>query len=106
MNTKRMSLCVTVVLLASGVASGANITYGLNNWPEWQNGWGMVGSITTNGTLGPLGADDIVAWQWTATKPGETSETRSSGIHAYVFIMGVVWAGPQAITINAPPCAT
>jgi hypothetical protein len=57
-------------MAAVGAASAGNITYDLINYPAFQNGSTLGGSITTNGQIGDLSFSDVLAWQVIVTPPG------------------------------------
>ena len=59
-------MTIAVVLALAGEAQG-NIIYNVN---EVVGAGGVVGTITTDGTVGVLSAADIVAWNLTVTGIG------------------------------------
>jgi hypothetical protein len=74
-----VSAIVALLLVAAiGQASAGPITYDLVNYPAYQNGYTLSGSITTDGATGTLAASDITAWSVTISL-GSSSETFSSG---------------------------
>src|SRR5271157_5673059 len=92
--TNWFALAIVATLLVasgSGQARGGDITYQLVNYPEYQNGWSLSGSITTNGAIGPLISADIVSMTATVTK-GTSSMTLNSPTDSSVVIDGTVEA--------------
>jgi len=61
-----------------------SMTYNILNHPDYQNGWTLSGTITTDGTIGLLQSSDITSWTWTVTKSGSSQTYRSGpGTVAY-----------------------
>lgn len=58
---RKLAVGVFFTLLAAS-AWAEDITYEFINYPELQKGYRMVGTITTDGTLGPLQATNIKTW--------------------------------------------
>jgi PEP-CTERM motif len=85
-----------------GLASAANIIYPIQNYSADQNGATLSGSITTDGTIGPLAISDILSWTWTITPSGGAPFTYASGdLGAGIHLEGTVVASPSEITISA-----
>jgi hypothetical protein len=62
----------------------------------------LAGTITTDGSVGPLAATDILSWTWTITPAGGTPFTLSSsdsGAQVFLFPGSVLDASQAAITI-------
>jgi hypothetical protein len=59
---------MAMVFLVNHGATAAPITYNLVNVPSAQNGYSLLGQITTNGYLGTLSTSDIVSWEYRITK--------------------------------------
>ena len=57
---------VAFVLVFFRVAYGS-ITYNLVEYPGDENGCTLTGSITTDGTIGLISANNVVAWSYTIT---------------------------------------
>jgi hypothetical protein len=77
--TIRLVLVTAVSSLVGAVPARAtaDTTYNLVNDPVDQQGYTLSGTITTDGVLGPIGSNDIVAWTFTISGFG-TSGTFSS----------------------------
>jgi hypothetical protein len=76
--TLQAVMLFTLLTLPSAVLANATpITYNILNNPDLQNGWTLSGTITTDGTIGTIQANDILSWTWTITK-GVISSTASS----------------------------
>ena len=69
--------------LAAGAASAANITYAVN---RTVGSGSVVGTITTDGAFGVLGAGDIVAFNLELTGPGNSFNLTSP---SNVYVNGV-----------------
>ncbi|MBN1910820.1 MAG: PEP-CTERM sorting domain-containing protein [Pirellulales bacterium] len=62
MRTSALVAVVAFSLVASAsITVAENITYDLESYPDWQSGYSLTGTITTNGTTGTLGYTDIVS---------------------------------------------
>ncbi|MEI6818185.1 MAG: PEP-CTERM sorting domain-containing protein [Verrucomicrobiota bacterium] len=61
----------------------ATITYSLVNNAAYQSGLTLSGSITTDGTIGALGTENITAWSWTFTNALGNVVASSAGGEAY-----------------------
>ena len=68
-------MTIAVVLALAGEAQG-NIIYNVN---EVVGAGGVVGTITTDGNIGVIGASDILAWNLTVTGNGGSSINLVSG---------------------------
>jgi hypothetical protein len=96
----------TIVLLglSSSVATAGDITYQISDYPSLQQGNHIQGTITTDGTIGTLGAADIVSWQFTLLSP--TDVPRGTGTSAepilasVTTVLGNVVATPSLITLS------
>ena len=56
-----------ISVFAANVQAASPITYALVNNAADQGGLTLSGSITTDGTIGALGASNITAWSWSFT---------------------------------------
>jgi hypothetical protein len=65
--TMRLVLATAVWSFVGAVPGRANadIIYNLVNDPADQNGYTLSGTITTDGTIGPIGSNNIEAWTFT-----------------------------------------
>jgi len=61
----------------------STITYALVDNAAYQNGLTLSGSITTDGTIGGLGAGNITAWSWSFTNTLGNVVASSAGGAAY-----------------------
>jgi hypothetical protein len=94
-----------LVASGSGQARGGDITYQLVNYPAYQDGWTLSGSITTNGTLGLLtNTDDFLSWTWTVSQSGQPSFTvNSTEPGAYLESNGPIMASSTQLILFLPP---
>jgi hypothetical protein len=98
-------LTLVVAISASGDQSKANIVYDLVDYPQFQNGYNISGTITTDGTIGDLITANIVSWGYTI-KSGSTNvfSAASSDLNAMTYInsgAGLVYATHSSISVNA-----
>lgn len=75
--TALLTAAAVVALFSSpDLAHSGYITYDLVDYqPAELGGWTVTGWIETNGTLGSLTKDEIVAWYWSATPGTDTADT-------------------------------
>ncbi len=69
-------------VFAANVQAAA-ITYSLVNNAAYQSGLTLSGIITTDGTIGALGAGNITAWSWTFTNALGNVVASSAGGEAF-----------------------
>lgn len=93
-------LSLALSLCPTGVLHAGFITYDLNDYSSLQNGWTLSGSITTDGTIGEIGAQDILSWQYTISN-GVTSFSASSASGGYTQVTHVT-ATPTQLLLSAP----
>lgn len=94
-----LSQAATILLLYSAphFAPAGCITYDLIdyqvdlNGQQQQNGWTISGTITTDGALGDLHIDDILAWSWSATPPTGPPAISESWSHSDGFYTGLLF---------------
>jgi hypothetical protein len=87
------------VLSAVPCSARADLTYNIQNYPADQNGATLTGTITTDGTIGALGATDILSWTWTITPSGGTATTFSSTDANASMILVTPVASSSEITV-------
>ena len=98
----RKSICVALLgVMSVAVAHGADITYNLVNYPADQGGCSLSGSITTDGTIGPISASDVQSWSYTITD-GNNSCSYQSGYNPGVAA-GVVGTISCFNSVSATP---
>ena len=78
------------------------ITYYLVDYPDDQDGWTLEGFITTDGTIGTLEEDDILAWSWRASKDGVSHGYASEYPASDVLVIGNILADETTIFIPGP----
>jgi hypothetical protein len=61
-------------------ANNLPITYQIVNYPTYQDGYTITGTITTDGDLGVISVSDILSWQWTVSSV-HASSTDESGLN-------------------------
>jgi hypothetical protein len=102
MKTKILGLIAGMILLGVSQASATSITYNLTpltigtcNVPPCVT-YSLTGSITTDGTIGPLASSDITAWSVTATG-GLPSPATFSGSSTFLIFS----SANSAVTASA-----
>jgi len=90
--TKWFALAIAVIMLVasgSGRTRAGSITYQLVNYPAYQNGWTLSGSITTDGTIGQIASSDIESWTWTVSMNGSTYTATSTDLKTEAILAGI-----------------
>jgi len=98
----RVAFCLALfALLAFDPTAHADIVYSLQNYPSFQNGYFIAGTVTTNGKIGPIISSDITRWSVDVTAPsGAVTHTDSGMPIASVFLLGTLNATANEITIG------
>ncbi len=78
LSRRRSALAGALLLFSAALPASASITYTLVNYPAGQNGWNLTGSITTDGTLGPITQLNILSWSYQYSQVGGVTYTESS----------------------------
>jgi len=95
-----MSLLL-ITAASFSAAQASSITYQINDYPALEAGYKISGSITTDGTIGGLGAGNITSWTWTlANSSGSTVYGTLSNANSWIEINGSVNASSTQITIS------
>lgn len=94
------TLTALVFLLGQARMSSADLIYDIQDYPAWQNGYTVNGTITTDGVLGTLTTADIVAWTVTISQ-GSLSETFSGTSADAALEAQVVATSSQVLIPNA-----
>lgn len=80
----------------------ATITYQLEQHPEYQNGFTLSGSITTDGTMGQIVQGNIMSWNWSVSKGSVVmDQLSSSDLNAEAAPIGLI-ASSTTLTIPEP----
>ena len=91
----------TFALAGTAAPSFAEVVYNVTNYENGQNGWSLAGTITASGTGTFTNASAITAWDFTATKLGESrrysSSTSTSNLK--VFLDGTLNATPTTLSL-------
>jgi len=95
-----LSLCPTAALRAGF------ITYDIQSYSNFQSGWTLNGSITTDGTLGILAPDNITAWNFTFSNGTNVFTASSSGGATTIVLGSGLNATASQITLAAPPAGS
>ncbi len=61
-----------LLLMSVSLSAQGGVVYSLENYSQYQDGYTLAGSITTDGTIGALSAANIVAWEFAATNGTNT----------------------------------
>ncbi len=97
---RAMSLLL-ITAASFSAAQASSIEYLFNDYPALEAGYKVSGSITTDGTIGGLGAGNITAWTWTlANSSGSTVYGTLSNANSWIEINGNVNASSTQITIS------
>ena len=102
--TRKRTLTLLLLALLLGfdpVTSRAGIIYNLVDYPAYQNGYHISGTITTDGTLGTVQTSNIVSWKFTISSASFTPivTVTSSGPESASFSSGIT-ATATAITMS------
>jgi len=92
-----LTLCLLLALPRTTRAG--QITYDIQNYPADQSGHTVSGTITTDGTIGPLAVADITSWVVTFDN---TFTFRSTDQGSFTVVEGAVQATPTSITLSNP----
>lgn len=84
-------------------AAKADIMYSIVNNPAVQGGYTLSGTITTNGNLGTITAQDILAWNYLVTNGVTTYSANSSQSGSHIGMDGSIIATSDYIEL---PSAT
>ncbi len=98
-----MYRAVLAALLAIGVVANAHaspITYDIQSYLPEQSGWSLSGDITTDGTLGPITAANIISWEFTNTMGG-TTVTHGLTVGSAI-VTGTLLADATSLTLPIP----
>ena len=72
-------IAVLLCLASAGtVGLCGPITYQFVDYPEYQSGYALSGSVTTDGTLGPISDANILSWQYAITGSSISRSVNSS----------------------------
>ena len=96
--TQQAVMLFTLLTLPPAVLAGST-TYNIVNHPDYQDGWTLSGTITTDGTIGLLQSSDITSWTWTVTKPG-SSQTYRSGPGTLIYAEGITATNTGLLILN------
>lgn len=86
--TLRAMTLFTLLTLPPAVLAGST-TYDIVNYPDYQDGWNLSGTITTDGIIGLLQSSDITSWTWTVTMSGSSQTYRSTDPGATTIVDGL-----------------
>jgi PEP-CTERM motif len=78
----RLTLALAALLSGAGIANALPITYNIN---QTIGAGSVVGSITTDGALGVLGAADVTGWNLALNGVGATFNLASGSSTVYVL---------------------
>lgn len=90
-------LLFAAVLLASVTNARADITYNIVNYPTNQNAWTLNGTITTDGSLGYIGASAITAWAWSVTQGSSSFSLSNNSSGAFINDFSIQSSSPTGI---------
>jgi hypothetical protein len=93
------SSVLALFALATGDASAGSITYNIVNMPEYQSGYTVTGTITTDGTIGDV-SDHITAWSFQFSSSPLSSTSLYSQMHGFG---GVIATATELYLVPPPP---
>jgi hypothetical protein len=96
------SLSLFVTLSADGTTEAGSIVYNIANYANYQNGYTLSGTITTDGTIGTLTSADITAWSWSMTGPTSYALSSLTPTALISYAVGLT-ATAESITLAQPP---
>jgi hypothetical protein len=104
---KRALLLASLSLLltfchAAGL-KGASITYNIQSYAAFQNGYSLTGTITTDGKVGSLAATDFQSWSITVTGGPNAFSASGTGIGVNGILNGLIMANANGTIIMADP---
>jgi hypothetical protein len=89
-----------VLMFCPAALSAASITYNIQPYPAYQNGYTLSGTITTDGATGSLSGTDITAWALKVSGPSVNFSSSGSGAGTGVFLEGLTASSTQ---LTLPP---
>lgn len=95
------SVLIALCLLTATAAQAAPITYQINGLPGSGSVYGLTGHIETDGTIGALGAANILSWSWSLTVNGTTQSDSSAIPNPNINLWGNLAATADNITLTA-----
>ena len=105
-SAKTMHRIAVLLCLASAGTVGlcGPITYQFVDYPEYQSGYALSGSVTTDGTLGPISDANILSWQYAITGSSISRSVNSSFPSTYAA--GNWFATASEFKLSAPAAGT
>ncbi|WP_165223306.1 PEP-CTERM sorting domain-containing protein [Aquisphaera insulae] len=101
---ERCAMGLLLLLGSVDHASAGSITYNILDFPAYQNGFAVTGTITTDGTIGNLTAGNITSWSVTVSQAGYSETFTSNDSGANVVIEDSLVATPTALYL--PPTSS
>jgi hypothetical protein len=98
-------LALLTFLAFPTVGSAGNITYNIVNYPDFQNGWTLSGTITTDGTTGFIIEKNIKSWMFTITKGDSTFTVSNTTANASITRLGNLKATATELLLPMPPAS-
>ncbi len=83
-------------------ARGGSVTYYFPNDVTLQNGYDMIGSVTTDGKVGTLSALDIVDWSLSVSNGSPFGYTFAPA-YGFADVLGLVATSAGALELTQPP---
>jgi PEP-CTERM motif len=88
------------VLAVPGQSIAGSITYNIVDDPIDQNGWTLMGTITTDGVIGALQSSDVTSWSLSISQAATTYKYSSADPGAALYMGSSATATATAITSN------
>jgi hypothetical protein len=92
---------IVLALIAAPPTTAASITYNIQNYPSFQSGYTLSGTITTDGNVGTLTQADITSWSLSVSGGPNSFTAAGSGAGTGVESIGLV-ASTNQLTLADP----
>lgn len=96
-------LATAIIFCAYISAAEASLTYQIPFYPGEVDGWSLDGgSITTDGTLGPITTENLESWEFRLTSPAGSSmvSSKSGGVFEIQSALGDAGLGSLAANVG------
>jgi hypothetical protein len=94
---------VVAVALAFANVTKADTTYYFQDYPPYEGGCTIAGSIVTDGVTGPLSSADVISESLWVSYPGETIFPQSPQVYVLFPAVGLVATQTELLLEPGPP---